>query len=114
MSRHSKKHKDSESSNSTGGFNLNNVDFSQMGNLLNGINPNQLTNMLGNFDMNQLTSMLQGFNTQNGENVQQNRTQSGDRRIELLNAIKPLVDAEKSKIIDSFIQMYTITKIVKR
>jgi hypothetical protein len=85
-----------------------------MGSLLNNINPNQLSNMLNNVDMSQLSSMLQGFNAPSGKTSSQPQSGSNDKRLELLNAIKPLVDADKSKLIDSIIQMYTISRIVKR
>jgi hypothetical protein len=118
MSKHSKKHREKRQSNSSNGFDLNNFDLSQMGNLFNNINPNQLSNMLNNIDMNQLSGMLQGFNNQGNENSTnvsgQQQSGVGDKRIELLNAIKPLVDADKTRIIDSIIQMYTISKIVKK
>ena len=119
MSKHNKKHREQRETNSSNGFDLNNLDLSQMGNLLNNINPNQLSSMLNNIDMNQLSGMLQGFNNQGNqnrtsENGQQQRSATNDKRIELLTAIKPLVDADKSRIIDSIIQMYTISKIVKK
>lgn len=113
MSKHSRKH-----SRQRGDDRGNNFDMNQIGNLFNNINPNQLAGLLNNTDMNQLSSMLQGFmnNSQGGDNIAGSSTApvSMDRRIELLNAIKPLVDAEKSRLIDSILQVYTITRIMKR
>lgn len=107
MSKQRRKHNDTANNN---GF-----DFSNMGNLLNNINPNQLAGMLNGMDMNQLSGMIQNFTgnqnqVQNGSSPLVNNTRS----IELLNAIKPLVDAEKSQLIDSVIQLYSITKIIRK
>jgi hypothetical protein len=99
-----------------GGDNTNNFDMSQMGNLLN-MNPNQLSGLLNNVDLNQLSSMFQGMSSNSGgsENTGGNVQQpSGDKRMDILNAIRPLVDAEKSQLIDSIIQIYNISRIIKR
>lgn len=107
MSKQRRKHDDTPNNN---GF-----DLSNMGNLLNNINPNQLAGMLNGIDMNQLSSMVQNFSG-NQSQAQNNGASiaNNTRSIELLNAIKPLVDAEKSQLIDSVIQLYSITKIIKK
>lgn len=113
MSKHSRKHNRQNYDNRN-----NDAGENQMGNPFNNMNPNQLAGMLNNVNLNQLSSMLQGFmgNNQGVGNITENNNVSSgvDRRIELLNAIKPLVDAEKSKLIDSILQVYTITRIMKK
>lgn len=112
MSKNSRKHNRQQDNNGMNNFDLGNFDMSQMGSLLNNINPNQLSGLLNNVDLNQVTSMLQGMSGSNSPNVEQ--PVSSDKRLELLNAIRPLVDADKSKLIDTMIQIYNISRIVKK
>lgn len=114
MGKHRKKHR-REQDNSNNSFDFSNFDMSQIGGLLNNVNPNQIAGLLNNVDLNQLSSMFQGMNSNEAPNTQVAPTiGSGDRRVELLNAIKPLVDADKSRIIDTMIQIYAISKIMKK
>ena len=106
MSKHSKKHSRQQEYNDGNNFDMNN-----MGNLFNNINPNQLSGLLNNIDLSQLSSMFQGTSENHSPNVQSG---GGDRRLELLNALKPMVDADKSRMIDSIIQIYNISKIMRR
>ncbi|MCM0649847.1 hypothetical protein NBE98_15885 [Clostridium swellfunianum] len=116
MGKHNRKHNRNKEDNNQGNNNLNNFDMGQVGNLLN-MDPSQLSGMLNNIDMNQISSMLQGMGgggsaSKGGES---NMTQGNyDKRMELLNAMKPLVDAEKSQLIDSIIQIYNISRIMKK
>ncbi len=110
MARH-RKHRSVQENNGE-----NNFDMSQLGNLFN-MNPNQLSGLLNNIDMNQISSMLQGMNGGSSGSGGGNTTSSQgsyDKRMELLNAMKPLVDAEKSQLIDSIIQIYNISRIMKK
>jgi hypothetical protein len=111
MGKH-KKHKSQQGNNGS-----NNFDMSQMGNLFN-MDPNQLAGLLNNIDMNQVSSLLQGMNgggSGGGGSSSSSAPQgSYDKRLELLNAMKPLVDAEKSQLIDQIIQIYNISRIMKR
>jgi hypothetical protein len=109
MGKHNKKH-NRQQDNVANGF-----DMNQIGNLFN-MNPNQLSGLLNNVDLNQLSSMFQGMGgggSGGSSNVQQPQAGS-DKRMEMLNAIKPLVDADKSKLIDSIIQIYNISRIMKK
>ncbi|ERI89407.1 hypothetical protein HMPREF1982_04678 [Clostridiales bacterium oral taxon 876 str. F0540] len=112
MSKRSRKHNRQQENSGMNNFDFSNFDMSQMGNLLNNINPNQLSGLLNNVDLNQVTSMLQGMGVNNSPNVEQSNY--NDKRLELLNAIRPLVDADKSKLIDTMIQIYNISRIVKK
>lgn len=114
MSRHSKKHRSEQQNGNYNGANSNNFDMSQLGNLFNNMNPNQFSGLLNNVDMNQVSSMLNGLAGNGGAGENNAIPPGSDRRVELLNAIKPLVDADKSRMIDSILQLYTITKIMKR
>ena len=115
MGKHYKKHNRDEGNNNGKG----NLDMNQMGNLFN-MDPNQLSGLLNNVDLSQLSSMLQGMgggNSGGGSNsgAAPGAQQAGqDKRMELLNAIRPLVDAEKSQLIDSIIQIYNISRIMKK
>lgn len=84
MSEHKKKH-DNE-----------NTDFSK---LLNNIDINELMNAFGSMD----------FSKDNGNVIQGKK---GKKGIEVLNAVKPLVDSQRSQIIDTIIQLYYIKKII--
>jgi hypothetical protein len=110
LGKHSKKHNRDQGNN-------NNFDMSQMGNLFN-MDPNQLSGLLNNIDMNQINSMLQGMtggSSSGGAGGTSSAPQGNyDKRMELLNAMKPLVDAEKSRMIDSIIQIYNISRIMKK
>lgn len=109
MSKQNKKH----NSNANNGFDFNNFDVNNIGSILNNMNPNQLAGLLNGIDINQLKGMFQNFN--NGGNQDGKKAQIGNgRSLELLNAIKPLVNAERSQLIDSIIQIYTISKIIKK
>jgi hypothetical protein len=109
MSKQKKKHNNSNNTNS--GFDVNNFDLNNIGSLLNNMNPNQLSGLLNNVDINQLKNMVQGFN--NGQGGKGN--QFGNiRSVELLNAMKPLVSAERYQLIDSIIQLFNISQIIKK
>jgi hypothetical protein len=116
MSKHRRKHRDQSGNDFNNGFDLGNFDLGQMGNLLNNIDPNQLSGLLNNIDMSQLSSMFQGGSPENqGKSSSGGSNKvSGDRRMELLNALKPMVDADKSRLLDSIIQLYAISKIIKK
>lgn len=108
MSKHSKKHKRYHDEDKN-----NNFDINQIGNLFSNMDPNQLTGLLNNVDLDQLSSMVQSF--MNGGQNENNVSFKGmDKRIEILNAMKPLVDNDKSKLIDSILQIYNITRLMKR
>jgi hypothetical protein len=115
MGKHSKKHNRAQQNNNS----TNNFDMSQMGNLLN-MDPSQLSGLLNNIDLNQLSSMFQGMGGGGSGGSSTNSAGQGgqqigqDKRMELLNAIKPLVNAERSQLLDSIIQIYNISRIMKK
>ena len=97
-----------------------------------GINPNQLlSSMFGNIDMNQINSLLQSMSTQgfdsnnqtnqrskekgkinsNDENLNKNMNldingERNDENIQMLRAIRTIVNGERGKFIDKIITMY--------
>ena len=114
MGKHNKKN-NREQENNNG---MNNFDMSQIGGLLNNMNPNQLSGLLNNIDLNQLSSMFKGMggggsggSTSSGSGEQQ---VGHDKRMEILNSIRPLVNSERSQLLDSIIQIYNISRIMKK
>jgi len=107
----SKRKKHNNNTNTNNGFDMNNLDVNNIGSLLNNINPNQLAGLLNNVDINQLKNMFTGFS--NNQEAQGNPI-GNIRSVELLNAMKPLVNAERSQLIDSIIQLYNISQIIKK
>lgn len=81
----------------------NNFDFSN------------IANMLNNIDIGQLSSLLGSFNPGSSEDDKRSRSsgRGGEKAIELLNALKPVVNSDRAEIIDMVIQMYVISKILK-
>jgi hypothetical protein len=117
MAKHHKRPSGQQRNGEFNNFDLNNFDLSQFSGLLNNFNSNQLSGLLNNVDLNQITSMIQGMNPGNGGNTDVKSKPSpviNDKRIELLNALKPLVDSEKSLLLDKIIQLYTISRIVRK
>lgn len=110
MSKQRRKHNDSNNNSDFNNFDMNNI-----GSLFNNMNPNQLSSMLNGIDMTQLSSMLQNFNNvPSGDKSGTKNPVVNNRSIDLLNAIKPMVDAEKSQLIESIIQLYNISRIIKK
>ncbi|MFL0267268.1 hypothetical protein [Candidatus Clostridium radicumherbarum] len=109
MSKQRKKHNNSNNTNN--GFDINNLDLNNIGSLLNNMNPNQLSGLLNNVDINQFKNMFSGSN--NGQGGKGNQI-GNIRSVELLNAMKPLVNAERSQLIDSIIQLFNISQIMKK
>lgn len=80
---------------------IGNFDLGSLGNI---------ASLLNNIDLSQLGALFGSFNSGGGE---RKAHRSGDRGIELLNALKPMVSAERADIIDMIIQVYLIKRILK-
>jgi hypothetical protein len=113
---------------------LQNVDMNQISGLLKNVDMNQISGLLKNIDISQLLSMVSsiggvggignilgglsgiGGNSQQSNSVERGaaRHYSGDRRLEVLYALKPMVTPERANLIDMILQIYTISKILKR
>lgn len=92
--------------------NDNDVNTQNTGLDFSNIDMGQLSNLLNNVDLSQLSSLFGSMNM--GPSGSAAPSGLGDRRIQLLNAVKPLVPSERADIIDLIMQIYTISKILKR
>lgn len=125
MGKHRKKHNKRNGQRTASPNYFNPENLNDISSLLNNVDVNQLASMLNNIDLSQVSSMLSGLNSggngngngNENENESRNYNQlssgQGDKRVEILNAIKPLMDEEKGNLISSIIQLYTISKILK-
>ena len=77
-----------------------------------------LSSLLNNVDMSQLTEMMSNLGINPGENVNAAGADvsapRGDRRVEVLTAIRPMLDAEKTQILDTIMQLYGISRVLKK
>ncbi|HEY5560237.1 MAG TPA: hypothetical protein VIK72_00525 [Clostridiaceae bacterium] len=82
---------------------------------------NNIASLLNNIDMSQLSDFMSnlGMGTE-GENVADGIGAGAgtglvnDKRLEVMSAIKPMLDTEKGQILDTIIQLYGISKILKK
>ena len=116
------------------GLDLSGIDMSQISGLLQNIDMSQIAGLLKNVDISQLLSMVSSLGGVGGignilgglsgiggnsEQVRSGergevRNYSGDRRLEVLYALKPMVTPERANLIDMIVQIYIISKILKR
>jgi hypothetical protein len=75
---------------------------------------NNLANLLSNIDMSQLSDFMSNLGMNSEEDNANGSTGVNDKRIELLSAIKPMLDSEKGQILDTIMQLYGISKILKK
>lgn len=77
-------------------------------------NKSDLNNILQNIDMNQIMSIFNSLNTNPTTDleVKKDTVQKKNKEIELLKALKPLMNDERGHIIDAIIQFYAISKIL--
>lgn len=87
---------------------LNNIDKEQISSLLSSMNLGNI-NLDGN-NSNEFDSNEDNSNETN--NV--NNIDNSDKTVQILNAIKPMVNAERGEIIDRLIQLYAISRIIKK
>jgi hypothetical protein len=123
MGKHRRKHNKRNGQKTASPNTFNTENLNDIGSLLNNVDMNQLASMLNNIDLSQVSSMLSGLNSggsgsrnedgNENRNYSENSLVQGDKRVEILNAIKPLMDEEKGNFINSVIQLYMISKILK-
>lgn len=119
MGKHRKKHNKRSGQRTASPNYFNPENLNDISSLLNNVDVNQLASMLNNIDISQVSSMLSGLNSGGSGNENESRDYNqhssgqGDKRVDILNAIKPLMDEEKGNLINSIIQLYTISKILK-
>lgn len=75
-----------------------------------------LSSLLNNVDMSQLTEMMSNLGINQNEEVNGSpASQTGvDRRVEVLTALRPMLNAEKTQILDTIMQLYGISRILKK
>lgn len=67
-----------------------------------------INKLLQNVDLNEIMNIMGNLNLPQNNGKKMKR----EKRIEVLNAVKPLLTAEKSDIVDTIIQLYFIKKII--
>lgn len=92
-------------------------------NIINSTNSNgnnNLMELLNNIDQEQISSLLSSLNLGNINSAENNDSNSdtnrndNDKTLQILNAIKPMVNAERGELIDRLIQLYTISRIINK
>lgn len=97
-----------------GNFDFNNLDM------------NSIASLLNNVDLGKVMSMFNGMgngmgngngntanNSQEEINISRKSVDERNKKLELLNAMKPLFNAERSQILDAIMHLYAISKILK-
>lgn len=92
--------KENENTEEASGNGFGNFNLGSLGNI---------ASLLNNIDLSQLGSLFSSFNSGGGE---RKARYGGERGIELLNALKPMVSADRADIIDMIIQVYIIRNIL--
>lgn len=95
---------DGEASNS-GNSNLGNI-----AGLLKNVDINQVLGLLNSIDISQLSSLFGSGGINSEGSI---KSKKGTREIEILNAIKPMVNTQRGELIDLILQIYTISRILK-
>ncbi|AJA48975.1 hypothetical protein CPAST_c29090 [Clostridium pasteurianum DSM 525 = ATCC 6013] len=95
-----------------------NIDFENLSGILKNVDISQIMNLLGSIDMNQISSLLGSFSGGGGRGDASPEYEASPfygrgREYEVLNAIKPMVSAERGDLIDIILQIYTISRILK-
>ena len=87
----------------------------------NQFNLNSLSSLIGNVDENQINSLLSSLNInlndstlEDGKNENNGVNNVEDRGLLLLNALKPLLNAEKTQILETIMQIYSIGKVISK
>jgi hypothetical protein len=124
MSKHKKQKRDREVINSE------QVKVKDKENENEAIKPeqNNLASLLNNIDMSQLSDFMSSLGINNKEEDTGSSVAAGignavgngigtgvnDRRLEVMSALRPMLDTDKVQILDTIIQLYGISKILKK
>ena len=95
------------------GLDLSKIDFGQVADLMKKIDISQISSML---------SGLGGLGNLGGSASEPTKNEGdrsqggvgGGRRVELLNAIRPMVTPQRADLIDVIMQLYSISKILRK
>lgn len=88
---------------------LDKLDLGGLSSLLKNVDISQVMNLLNTVDISQLASLF-------GSSNRETNVASGKRRskeVEVLSAIKPMVNSQRGELIDMILQVYAISKILK-
>jgi hypothetical protein len=103
MSRHRRRTRHEGSSQNSSGFNLNNLDLSSIAGIINNIDMNQVSAFLnnavnngGDIEKDEKNNQIPDSNTSNAES----------RKSELIRALRTLINADKSEVLQIVIQLY--------
>ncbi|MDT8719127.1 hypothetical protein IAI10_20975 [Clostridium sp. 19966] len=127
-----------------GNNNLGNIDFNQLASMMQNVDMKQLSSLLGGLGglgslgnlggaggllgnlggagglLGNLAGMLGGAQPQAQPQMQQPNAGlsgipvGGDRRLQILGALRPMVSPERAALIDMVLQIYMISRILKR
>ncbi|GAA0718027.1 hypothetical protein GCM10008905_04250 [Clostridium malenominatum] len=104
-----KKHRRKREENNNSDNNNNNIM-----DLLNNIDEDQISSLLSNFNLGNLGNLGNMNNSGiNNNNINLNNVEK-DETLQLLYAIKPMVNAERGAIIEKIIQLYSIGRMLKK
>lgn len=110
MSRHRKRSRQESIPENSNGFNLNNLDLSGIASMINNIDMNELSAMINNVVKSEGSSEKEENNRElqdYGRPVRE--TNSGDatsRKREILRALRVLINADKSELLQIVVQLY--------
>ncbi|PRR79104.1 hypothetical protein CLLI_11660 [Clostridium liquoris] len=121
MGKHKRHRKKENIERNNANNNNNNTENNNSGN--NG--SNNIMEMLNNIDEEQISSLLSSLNLNNANaeaNIEDDNTNTNantssdnaDKTLQILNAIKPMVNAERGDLIDRLIQLYSISRIINK
>lgn len=87
-----------------------NLDLNSIAGLLKNVDISQLLGLINSVDIGQLSSL---FGFMNSGNSIAESGKSRNREIEILSAIKPMVNSQRGELIDMILQIYAISRILK-
>lgn len=94
--------------------NLDNLDLGNLAGLLKNVDINQIFNLLNSIDIGQLSSLFGSTNMNTNVNANANAGNiRGGKEVQVLSAIRPMVNSQRAELIDMILQIYSISKILK-
>ncbi|NFG94005.1 hypothetical protein FC815_13590 [Clostridium botulinum] len=106
MSKHKKKHKDRYDNR-----NGNNLDMNNIQNMLNNIDMNQLSNIMSS--LNKGNNNYNNMNNYLFYNMSPNQMHN-DYTLQFLNMLRPMVNPDKKDLLDKLIQIYYVSRLMKK
>lgn len=113
MSRH-QHHRRHISNSNKNNDRKNTFDINNIANLFNNIKPDDLSALLSSFNLSDSKTVIPDQVVQKSDPIikpvqsENTNSSSGNRTLDLLNAIKPLLSDDRSKTLAKMIQLYSI------